>query len=183
MTKLTQQFVLINGQMHNQLVCKRTGRVKQDIKVDTTIGNFKKQCIHAATIAKADQGKVKNIIIATRSAHAVAKPRKGHKHGGANSLRHAYTRKHGFQRIDPIAALSNAIDKFSRLNPAVLKGGQALKDHLIARAWIAYAALEVDGLDNAHFTETQLPTDDRRHAGRMDDKHGFNDPCYKQSEV
>lgn len=95
----------------------------------------------------------------------------------ANSLHHVKS-KGETVRKDRIGSLANAIDKFGRLNPKVLKGGDALKQALIAQAWNAYAVLEVEGIDNAHFTETQLPVDDRRNPCNKESEQGFNNPHY-----
>ena len=124
-----------------------------------------------------DRSKCKGIILAMRAAAASGNNRL------ANSFHWVASKRSGFERIDRIGSLSNAIDKFQRLNPAVLKGGQTLKDAIIAQAWNAYAILENSGLDNASYSETQIPMDERRDIARNDDMQGFRNECYKASEV
>ena len=108
------------------------------------------------TMSAKDKAKTKQIVLAIRSARSTAS------HHAANSLRHAHVKSSGWQKIDPIASLANAIDKFSRLNVRVLTGGSKLKVELIRLAWAAYADLEINGFDNAHYIESQIPMDERQ---------------------
>lgn len=122
-------------------------------------------------MVQADRLKTKGIRTAINAAYL-----NGVKHL-ANT--HHWTRTNqGFKPKDRLAALTNAIDKFSRLNPAVLKGGQALKDAVIAEAWTAYAKLEIDGQDNAHFTETMIPCQVDGLEADDDSLQGFNNPDF-----
>lgn len=62
---------------------------------------------------------------------------------------------------DRVIALTNAITQFNKLNAGVLDGGLKLKQGLIELAWMAYSKLEVNGINDSHFTESRLPCDDR----------------------
>lgn len=66
---------------------------------------------------------------------------------------------------DRLGSLTNAIAKFEKLNAGVLDGGVKLKTALIELAWLAYAKLEVNGTDNAHFVQWDVPADE---TGRED---------------
>ena len=123
-----------------------------------------------------DKVKCKGLLLALGNAHRSAGCHL------ANTLHNVKSKRNDWEKIDRIGALANAIDKFGRLNPKVLKGGDALKAQLIDLAWIAYADLEANGYDNAHFIETQIPMDERMDIA--DDGcnvgSGFNNEEYKR---
>ena len=130
----------------------------------------------ALKVSKRDQAKCKPIILATRSAKASASNKL------ANSLHHVRSGAE-FVRKDRIGSLANAIAKFSKINPKALTGGQKLKDKLLKRAWTAYAMLELQGLDNAHYAETTLPANEYGYTGKYDEsENGFNDPDYRWND-
>ena len=85
-------------------------------------------------------------------------------HGGIigtieNGAKMAKSRK--LTNMERLSALANAIDMLGKFNAGLLVGGNKLKSDLTDYAWTIYLEIEMTGLDNAHFSQTDLPCDDR----------------------
>jgi hypothetical protein len=104
------------------------------------------------------------------------------KYHAANSLHHDRTLG-DVKPKDRLNSLTNAIKRFGKLNAGVLAGGLPVKTAIINAAWLAYASLEVYGTDNAHFTQTNIPTDQDGVEVDDDSTNGFMNEHYKRSEV
>lgn len=127
-------------------------------KANVMMGNVAHLGIVWPSINKRDRKRLKPILTGIRSALQSAE------HKLANSS-HWAKAPDGWRSIDRLGALTNVIAKLGKLNAGVLDGGLPLKSALMEIAWIAYAKLEILGQDNAHYQQTNLPSDER---GRED---------------
>jgi hypothetical protein len=109
----------------------------------------------APKLGKRDAAKAKALITAIRSARQSAS------HHLANSSHWVQSKRTGWERIDRIGALTNAIERWTRISPKALTGGAKVQQALLDLAWVAYADLEVHGYDNAHYMEANIPADER----------------------
>ncbi len=171
------RFALIDGRMHCDLVRTECGRIVETQIVPITTDTLMRTIVDAAPvklgrIGKRDAAKIKRVLSAIATAHQHAK-------GHAANSGHWVRDREGFNHIDRLGSLANAIAAFDKMRPAALNKGQALKDAVLTLAWQAYADLEVNGLDNAHFTETAIPVDAAGDPLADSDDEAFIDRWYK----
>ena len=73
-----------------------------------------------------------------------------------------------------IAPITNWIERLGKLNAGVLSGGSLLKQQLIDLLWQVYSILEIQGVDDAHYTDSHIPcSKEDKIVSNVDKCHGF----------